>query len=41
VSHEAARRDYGVVLDEQTLEIDHEGTERMRAGAVRPGPTPR
>lgn len=31
VSLEKARRDYGVVLDPQTLAVDYEATERLRA----------
>ena len=30
VSLEAARRQYGVVLDERTLEVDEEATRRLR-----------
>ncbi len=30
VSIGGARRDYGVVIDPDTLEIDHSGTRRMR-----------
>ena len=31
VSVEAARRDYGVVIDEKTLELDLEATKRLRS----------
>jgi len=36
VSLEAARRDYGVAIDPQTLEIDREETARLRAGVAAP-----
>ena len=32
VTLEAARSDYGVMLDRETLEIDHEATATCRAG---------
>jgi N-methylhydantoinase B/oxoprolinase/acetone carboxylase alpha subunit len=31
VSIESARRDYGVVIDQATLAIDHDETKRIRA----------
>lgn len=41
VSLEKARRDYGVVLDPKTLEIDHRATESLRAKMRRErGPVP-
>jgi N-methylhydantoinase B len=35
VSIEAARRDYGVVIDEKTLELDLEATNKLRSAKKR------
>jgi N-methylhydantoinase B len=34
VSLEGARRDYGVVIDERTMKVDQEATERVRKSAL-------
>ena len=34
VSVEAAKRDYGVVIDGRTLELDMQATEKLRATRI-------